>query len=106
MQISFAIDTETGLATATFAADQLQAVLDALSTPAKVATPRVYRVPSDRDRTLLYEAVYDPASGRWTCTCPDYKHRSPRIEPDQYVCKHIIRAQFMYAGEMRELVAH
>ena len=106
MQLNIAIDTATGLATATFPADQLQAVLDALSAPAPDVKPRVYPVRSDRDSRVMYDVIYDPATGMWTCTCPDFEHRSPRVAPEQYVCKHIVRVQFLGAGDIAFLANH
>lgn len=101
MQLTIAIDTTTGLATATFPADQLQAVLEALSAPAKPdVRPRVFPVKSDRDSRVMYDVIYDPLLGIWTCTCLDFTHRSPRVAPEQYVCKHIMRVQFYPAPQL------
>lgn len=101
MQLSIAIDTETGLATATFPADQLQAVLAAIgAAPKPEVKPRVFPVRSDSRANLFYDVVYDPLTGMWTCTCPDFKHRSPRSAPEQYVCKHILRVQFYPAPQL------
>lgn len=101
MQISVTIDTETGLATATFPADILQQVMGALSAPSKPdVKPRVFPVRSDRDSGVSYDVICDPLLGIWTCTCPDFHHRSPRVAPDQYVCKHILRVQFYPAAQL------
>jgi hypothetical protein len=103
LQLNVAIDTATGLATATFPADMLQAVLDALSAPAP-APKQVFSVKSDETSGLFYDVVYDPETNHWTCTCKDYFHRSPRVAPEQYICKHILRVQF--SPVLRSLASH
>lgn len=100
MQLSFTVDIETSLVTATFPADQLTRVLEALSAPKPEVRPRVFPVRSDRDSTVFYDVVYDPLLGIWTCTCPDFFHRSPRCAPEQYICKHILRVQFYPARQL------